>query len=118
MTVFAERLKKLRKEKKISQQELAQMVGVDIRQISRYEGGKIVPYAETIVKLANVFNVTTDYLLIKNAPRKPFRFDEEELLEHIEEIRNLTDEDKKCLYHYIDALVAKNKIKTFVQKIN
>ena len=118
MTVFAERIRKLRKEKKISQQELAQMVGIDVRQISRYESGKIVPYAETIVKIASVFDVTTDYLLLKNAPKKPFRVDDEELLEHIEEIRNLTDEDKKGLYHYIDALVAKNKIKTFVQKIN
>lgn len=116
--VFAERIKKLRKEKKMSQSELAQMVGTDIRQISRYEGGKILPYAETIVKIANVFDVTTDYLLIENAPRKPFRFDEKELLEHIDEIRNLTDEDKRCLYHYINALVAKNKIKNVVQKIS
>ena len=116
--VFAERIKKLRKEKKMSQSELAQMVGTDIRQISRYESGKILPYAETIVKIANVFDVTTDYLLIENAPRKPFRFDETELLEHLEEIRNLTDEDKKGLYHYINALAAKNKIKTVAQKIN
>ena len=118
MTIFCERIRQLRKEKKISQQELAKMVDSDARQISRYESGKSTPYAETIVKIADVFDVTTDYLLIENAPRKPFRMEDKELLRHIEDMKNLTDEDKKSLYYFIDALKAKNKIKSVAQELN
>jgi transcriptional regulator with XRE-family HTH domain len=118
MMLFGERIRQLRKEKKWSQDELAKMVDSDARQISRYERGKITPYADTIVKIANVFEVTTDYLLIENAPRKPFRMEDKELLNHIEDMENLTDADKKCLYYFIDALKAKNKIKSVAQELN
>ena len=118
MVIFCERIRQLRKEKKISQQELAKMVDSDARQISRYESGKSTPYAETIVKIANVFDVTTDYLLMETAPRKPFRMEDKELLRHIEDMKNLTDEDKKCQYYCIDALQAKNRIKSVAQELN
>ena len=117
MNIFGERIRLLRKEKKWSQDELSKMVDSDPRQISRYERGKITPYAETIVKIANVFEVTTDYLLIEQAPRKPFRMEDKELLKYIEDMKNLTEEDKKCLYYFIDSLKAKNKIKSFAKEL-
>lgn len=117
MSTLGERIRQLRIKNKLSQNELGNMVDSDARQISRYERGKITPYAETIVKLANVFNVTTDYLLIESAPSKPFRLEDKELLMYIEDIQNLTNEDRKCLYYFIEALKAKNKIQSFAEEL-
>lgn len=61
--MFAQRLKKLRTEKQISQAELATVLNISNRTISMYEQGNSEPTIETLSKMANYFNVTTDYLI-------------------------------------------------------
>lgn len=56
-------MKELRKEKKITQPELANMLGVTFSTVSAWEVGKAQPSYEILTKLAQYFNVTTDYLL-------------------------------------------------------
>ena len=63
MVNFGERLKKLRKENKLTQSELAKKLHVSKSIISYYELGDRTPPADILVKLAYVFNVSTDYLL-------------------------------------------------------
>ena len=63
MTIFATRLKKLREEKNISQQELAEVVGTTNKAVSTWEQGTKVPRQPRIKKLADYFNVSVDYLL-------------------------------------------------------
>ncbi|WP_273000933.1 helix-turn-helix domain-containing protein, partial [Hydrogenibacillus schlegelii] len=60
---FAERLRKLRLKMGISQIELAEKIGVSNFAVSRYERGATSPDPEIIIKLADFFGVTTDYLL-------------------------------------------------------
>ena len=52
----------LRKERKISQQRLAIAVGVTQQCISEWENGNIEPTLSNLVKLAEVFEVTIDFL--------------------------------------------------------
>ncbi|UZQ51626.1 helix-turn-helix domain-containing protein [Clostridium kluyveri] len=56
-------IRQLRKENDITQANLAKAVGVTTSSIGMYETGVRKPSYEVIVKLANYFNVTTDYLL-------------------------------------------------------
>ena len=63
MTKFAERLKELRIEKQLSQQKLAEAIGVTQKAIDFWEKGINEPKASYIIKLAKFFGVTTDYLL-------------------------------------------------------
>ena len=58
-----ERIKELRKEKNISQQALADAIGVSQKAIDFWEKGINEPKACYIVALASFFNVSTDYLL-------------------------------------------------------
>lgn len=58
-----DRLRKLRESLNISQADLALELGMSEIQILRYEKGAAVPRADAVVKIANFFNVTTDYLL-------------------------------------------------------
>ena len=63
MNVFRKRLKELRVEKKISQKELAVIIGTNNSSICDWECGRSEPNIDTIIKLAELFDVTTDYLL-------------------------------------------------------
>jgi transcriptional regulator with XRE-family HTH domain len=58
-----EKLKELRKAKGISLKELGSIVGVAESTMSLYENGKRQPDYETLLKLAEFFGVTVDYLL-------------------------------------------------------
>ena len=61
--MFSARLSKLRKEKGISQKQCALALGVDSSKYNKWENGKNRPDYDTVCKLANFFDTTTDYLL-------------------------------------------------------
>lgn len=61
--MIGKRLKKLRRDRNLSQQEIGDLLGVSGATIGRYESDKMEPGSEAIVRLADYFNVTTDYLL-------------------------------------------------------
>lgn len=56
-------LKKLRSEYNISQQQLADVIGVSQQSINKYENHKIEPDIETLKTMANFFNTSIDYLV-------------------------------------------------------
>lgn len=60
---FGKRLKIERIRKNLSQQNVASLVGVEKSTVSSYESGGITPSPEVLLKLAQVFNVTVDFLL-------------------------------------------------------
>lgn len=57
------RLKELRREKGLTQQSMADMMGITMRNYQRYEYGMINVPATTLNFFADFFGVTTDYLL-------------------------------------------------------
>ena len=59
---IGERLRKLRKIKRMTQTELAELVGTSYVMISQYELGKRNPKQETLDKIASALNCTVDYL--------------------------------------------------------
>ena len=58
-----DRLLALRKDRRITQRKLAVDLGIDQASISSYESGKYYPTVEVLIKIANYFGVSTDYLL-------------------------------------------------------
>lgn len=57
------KIKELRELKKETQEELGKILNVSKATISKYENGSVEVSNETLIKLANHFEVTTDYLL-------------------------------------------------------
>ena len=57
------RIKDLREDRDMRQSDLARETGIDQRTISNYETGKTAPDAYALVKLADFFGVSIDYLL-------------------------------------------------------
>ncbi|WP_295583240.1 helix-turn-helix domain-containing protein [uncultured Oscillibacter sp.] len=63
MKVFAERLKELRKECRMTSKEMAEYLAVSQRAYLYYESATHYPDVPGLMKLADYFGVTTDYLL-------------------------------------------------------
>lgn len=60
---FGDKLQFLRKTKGISQEQLASQLKISRQAISKWENNSSIPDVENIVKLSNIFEVSTDYLL-------------------------------------------------------
>ena len=67
---IAERILTLRKSKGMSQEQLAEAVGVSRQAVSKWESEQASPDPEKIITLSEVFGVTTDYLLKGVEPKK------------------------------------------------
>lgn len=63
MVEFGQRLRDLRKQKNLTQKQLADLIGVKNSIISFYEIGDRFPSPEIVIKLAAVLHTSTDYLL-------------------------------------------------------
>ena len=61
--MFGKILRQLRKEKGLTQVELASILNLDASSISKYEKADVSPSAEVLIKVSKYFNVSTDFLL-------------------------------------------------------
>ena len=109
---FSDISKSLRKEKGVSQIQLAEALKVSKACISMIEIGKNEPTANTLVRYADFFEVSTDYLLgreddfgnitVKSAPVAPLPNNEQSLLDAF---RKLPDDLKHRATAYMNKLV-------------
>lgn len=91
---FADNLKRIRKSRKLTQEQLAENVGVDFRYISLLENGKNFPSSDLIEKLAESMNVNvSDFFIFED---KATREEIESSLKNLLPILN--DEKLKLLF--------------------
>lgn len=60
---LSEKLYELRKKGGLSQEQLAEQLGVSRQAISKWESGKANPESDTLISISKFFNVTLDYLM-------------------------------------------------------
>jgi transcriptional regulator with XRE-family HTH domain len=108
---FGNKVKQLRRQKKISQEELGKLIGCHPKHISKMENHNLVPYADTIKKIAEIFNVSTDYLLFDDVPHNTdlVRFNDSELVDLVFKIDTLSDKDRETAKNVLNALITKAK---------
>ncbi len=106
-----ENLKILRKQKNITQTKLSVDIEISQELVSQYELGKSNPTIENLVKIANYFNCSTDFLLGRtNIPTKINKIDKEniELSNVIEQYQSLSKENREHLKSYLRHLTMEN----------
>ena len=86
------RIRDLREDKDLRQSDLARFTGIDQRTISNYETGKTYPDALSLIKLADFFNVSIDFLLCRSDINLS---SEEKRIKAINKIQKDLDELKK-----------------------
>lgn len=89
---FSERLKELRKQAHLTQVELASKLGIVQSSYADWERGKKKPTQDNLVKIAQILNVSVDYL-VGNSKEKSDELDNIEMLFRMNS-KGLTDEEK------------------------
>lgn len=79
MQEFKDRLKMLRKEKKLTQVKLGEMLNYGYTAIANYESGRNQPSIPDLKKIASIFDVSLDYLLGVNDIRHPYMVDDDSI---------------------------------------
>ncbi|MCL2061617.1 MAG: helix-turn-helix domain-containing protein [Firmicutes bacterium] len=69
MSIFGENLYLYRTQEKLTQKQLADKLGLSANNIGHWEKGRTEPDIKTIIKLADIFDVTTDDLLGREAKK-------------------------------------------------
>lgn len=96
------RIREVRKAKKLSQTELAEMLHVHQTAVSQWENGKTEPDMDNLCRIADIFGVTVDYLLGVDTQSKTI----DEQLSEIDfalsgEIRDLNDDEKQDVLDFV-----------------
>ena len=118
MTI-ADRIQSLRKSKGMSQEELADAVGVSRQAVSKWESEQTAPDLEKVVIMSDIFEVTTDYLL---KGIEPVKTDDHKTMADVLDQKILTEKNGKraktafssMIIHFIEIII-KNR---FIVKRN
>lgn len=101
------RLKSLREEKNMNQQKIAMDLQISQASISKYEIGSAEPDISMIIRLAQYFNVSTDYLLGYSDIKKPLSKGDltNDEVEHLLTYRGLSHLQKEKVKAYINGML-------------
>jgi len=108
---FAKKLAKLRKEKGLTQEDLAKMIGVGIAQVRRYEKGASSPTLEVIKNMAKALAVSSDELIFdEHEGVAPARILDKKLLKQFEMLAEMNPHDKDAIQTVIESMIIKNRL--------
>ena len=94
---FSTRLRELRLNKGLRQEQVAKLIGVNKSAISTYENDTRQPSFEILVRLANLYRVSTDYLLGQTNSRSV-------------DLTGLTEQEAALVCELVETLTKKNEI--------
>lgn len=112
---FGGRLSQLRKQKKWSQKELAQKVGVKLSIFTKYEYGIHLPTPEKLIELSELFHTTVDFLLSGNQTER-HSLHNKRLLERFKALENFQGDDQETVIKLIDAFIKKQQIEAVLSQ--
>ncbi len=111
MKDFPQRLRQLRTARKITQTRVAELLTVSPRVYTRWENGDAVPQFATVVKIADILNVSLDELAGRQESNGgEARIHNPELHRLYQKVDHLSDEDQKALVIVLDSLVKRSKV--------
>ena len=114
---LGENIKLIRQKRGLQQKQVALAVGVDQSNYNKIENGKREPSVTILKKLADLFEVTTDYLINPDTDLpKEVTIEDKTANEQLKLITELDQEDKEVIFKMIDTMLTKKKFKTFFQE--
>jgi transcriptional regulator with XRE-family HTH domain len=106
-----DKIKTNRKNKGLSQKQLAEMVGINTSHLSRLENGRYQPSVEVLKKLADALQVSTDYLLsATDDEAEEIRIQDQSFADKIRLLDSLDGKEKETVINVIDAMLTKKKM--------
>lgn len=113
---FAERPRSPRKQKNLSQTELGKLDGLHYTHIDRFERGVSRPSGDTLKRLADALDVSSDYLLDGSAEKAAkANFEARELPRQFQEVERLPEEDKTVVKKLLDAFLTRKQLQSLAR---
>lgn len=100
MKIFSEQLRKLRNKKDLSQKKLAENLFVSQQTVAKWETDQATPNPETLIKIADFFNVTVDYLVGKRTTVEDNHLNDFQFALY-GEVKELSEGQKKDVLNFI-----------------
>lgn len=113
MFSFGKKLREARETKGLSQKGLATKIGSVHTVIGRYERDEMKPSIDVVKRLAEELGTTVGYLL--GEAKEAQLLKDPAMLKRFQEINELNEEDKACVFTFLDAFLAKNKMQAFLK---
>jgi transcriptional regulator with XRE-family HTH domain len=107
MSTFGKKLREARETKGLSQQELAKSIGTIHTVVGRYERDEMKPSIDVVKRLAEELDTTVGYLI--DEAKEANLLKDPAMLMRFQEIDQLNNHDKECVFTFLDAFIAKNK---------
>jgi transcriptional regulator with XRE-family HTH domain len=114
MDTFGKRITALRKERKMTQDELAKLLKTSISVIGRYERDEMTPSIEVAKKIAGYLNTTVGYLLGETEETDLFK--DPDMLDRLNDIVELPEKEKEALLMSVDAFLRDAKTRKAYKK--
>jgi transcriptional regulator with XRE-family HTH domain len=111
---FGTRLKVLRKQKGWTQKELANQLDIRYSHLNKYENGMHAPPLEKLTQLADIFDVSLDYLVM-GLPMEESPIRNEVLYKRFKTLETFDDEDKTTVIKIIDAIITKRQVENAIR---
>ncbi len=105
-----QRLIRLRREKRLTQQEMADIVGLHVNQIRRYEIGGSQPSLEALKKIAIAMSVSIDSLVFDKEDRGP----DDDFRLQFEAVSKMPPEEKKIIKALLEGMIIKYQTKQMI----
>jgi transcriptional regulator with XRE-family HTH domain len=102
---FPQRLAELRKRHSLTQQQLADRIGMHVVQLRRYEAGTSQPTLDVIRKLATALQVSADVLLFGKDERGP----DDDLRLQFEAVSGFDEEEKRVVRSLLEGMILKHE---------
>ena len=110
MTDFHQRLRQLRVARKLTQTRMAELHDVSPRVYTRWDNGDATPQFGTVVKIANILDVSLDELAGRIETDPAAAIHNPELHRLYKKVDQLSDEDQKALVIVLDSLVKRSRV--------
>ena len=114
--VLGEKLKRLRQEKGLSQAQLAKRLQIHQKQVSGYERGVHVPKTDLLIRMAEFFQVSLDFLAFEDRDEtRRVTIGDLGLIERLEAIDKLSDADKETVKAVLDTFILKSRFQRLAE---
>jgi transcriptional regulator with XRE-family HTH domain len=107
---IAERLARIRKQRGITQTELADYLGISQSNVSLYERGELRLHGDVILKLTKILNVSADELLGAEPARTDALVKDRRFLRRLAIVDQLPRRDKDALLRILNAFIARTRM--------
>lgn len=106
---LGKRIKQLRKEKGLTQKELANQIGSSHAQLNKYESGLNTPPLDRLLLLAEVLESSVDHLLAGHGQGKP-PLHSQRLIQRFQIIEEFDADERETIIKILDAMIAKHSM--------